>query len=83
MRMCTGQTDGCHTICAGTFRGGEIEPGTFHGGEIEPGTFHSGSESQGRAGQSSASDETRSTEASEKPPVDAGSVDQDASEQRE
>ena len=32
--------EGNSVICAGQFRGGEIEPGTFHGGEIEPGTFH-------------------------------------------
>lgn len=73
MRMCTGQADGCHTIC----------PGIFLGGEIEPGTFHESSEALGRAGQSSASEETRSAEAGEKPPVDNGPVEQDASEQSE
>ena len=73
MRMSTGKTDGCHTIC----------PGTFRGGEIEPGTFHRSSEAQGRAGQSSASEEVRSAEAGEKPPVATGPVEQDAPEQSE
>ena len=83
MRMSTGKTYGCRTICPGTFKGGEIEPGTFHGGEIEPGTFHGSFEAQGRTGQSSASDEDRPVEANEKPPVDTGPVEQDASEKSE
>lgn len=34
------QTKAENFICAGQFRGGEVENGVFCGPDIEPGTFH-------------------------------------------